>query len=225
MPGNYQDKLDPWSSHSTIQKLLRAFPAGTRVLDVGTASGTIGKICQDQGFLLRGVEPVAAWAEESRPFYEEICAQDLEHTSDAFLTAHQVVICADVLEHMPDPEAQLRRLVRLQQPGAVFLISVPNIANLWVRLNLLFGKFDYTDRGILDRTHLRFFTRRTITDMLAAAGLEVRKVQATPIPLNLVSPFFADTALGRRIHAALAALTRALPALLGYQFVIAAVKP
>lgn len=220
----YQDKLDPWSSHSIIKELLQAFPHGTRVLDIGTASGTIGRMCSGHGFLLHGIEPVAEWAEVSRQYYDRILNQDLSHTDDEFLKDHQVIICADVLEHMPDPEVQLFRLVNLQAPGTTFIISLPNIANLWVRMHLLFGNFNYAERGILDKTHLRFYTRKTAVNMLTAAGLQVQQIIPTPIPLNFVNPFFQRSNPGRTLHRILAVFTRALPLLLGYQFVFWAQK-
>ena len=92
-----------------------------------------------------------------------------------------------------------------------------------MRLNLLLGRFDYTDRGILDRTHLRFFTRKTLVAMVENAGLEILSIQSTPIPLELVSNFFS-TLPGRWIHALLAKCTSLLPSLLGYQFVVDARK-
>lgn len=205
--------------------MLSDYPPGTVVLDVGTASGTLGWICQGRGFVLKGVEQVEAWAEIARPFYKEICIRPLAQAPDEFLAAHQVVVCGDVLEHMPDPEAQLARLAHLQPAGARFLISVPNVANLWVRVHLLTGHFDYTERGILDRTHLRFFTRSTFVKLVESAGLRVEKIIPTSIPLELVHPFFAHSALGRAVHRLFAAITRVFPTLLGYQFVLQAVKP
>ena len=220
----YEDKLDPWSSHSVIAELLSKFPAGTRILDIGTASGTIGRICQGKGFIMHGIEPMAEWANESQTYYDEIVVCDLAHTKDEYLASHHVVICADVLEHMADSEIQLTRLVRLQFPGTLFILSLPNIANIWVRINLLLGKFDYSDRGILDRTHLRFFTRLTAIKMVNSSGLQIERVIPTPIPLNLISPFFSTT-IGKLLHSALARLTRAFPTLLGYQFIMTAKYP
>jgi hypothetical protein len=69
-----------------------------------------------------------------------------------------------------------------------------------VRLSLLFGRFNYADRGILDRTHLHFFTRRTLVEFLENSGLAVQRIQPTPIPLALVHPFFQTTAAGRFLH-------------------------
>jgi 2-polyprenyl-3-methyl-5-hydroxy-6-metoxy-1,4-benzoquinol methylase len=148
----------------------------------------------------------------------------LSETKDEFIQGHQVVICADILEHTPDPSNELHRLVCLQPSRSVFFISVPNIANIWVRLNLLFGRFNYTDRGILDRTHLRFFTRSTITQMISTAGLEIEKIVPTPIPLHLVHHFFDHAALGRWFYWLLNKMTQAVPTLLGYQFVVYAKK-
>lgn len=224
MMNPYQDKPDPWSSHSVIAAQLEYFPKGTRILDIGTASGTIGRICNGKDFILHGIEPVVEWAKVSRPYYAELLTQELQQTPDSFLTGQDVVICADVLEHMPDPDLQLKRLVTLQSEGSRFIISIPNNANLWIRLNLLFGNFDYTDRGILDKTHLRFFTQRTAKQMIVASGLKVLKIIPTPIPLPLVHPFFKDSALGIGLHRLLANLTKILPRLLGYQFVFIATK-
>ena len=133
-----------------------------------------------------------------------------------------IVILADILEHLVDPATILQYLVNYQQKNTRFLISVPNIANLWVRLNLLLGKFDYADRGIMDRTHLRFFTRKSFSELLTEAGLTIEVEKATPVPLNLVHPFFAESALGQKLHHLLAVITNWIPTVLGYQFVVKA---
>jgi 2-polyprenyl-3-methyl-5-hydroxy-6-metoxy-1,4-benzoquinol methylase len=220
----YVDKDDPWSSHAQIKTWLADLRPGTQVLDIGVAMGTLGKVFTQAGLVMHGIEPHPTWAEVARPFYNDLLGGTLDDATDAFLANHAVVVCADVLEHIADPEQALRRLLPLQLEGCQFLVSVPNIANIWVRLNLLLGRFDYTDRGILDRTHLRFFTRRTVRSMFAAVGLQIIQLNVTPIPLNLIHPFFQQNVLGKFAHAALARLTRALPTLLGYQFVIKAVK-
>lgn len=221
----YQHKFSASSSHSLLTGLLREFSPGTNVLDVGTASGMLGRECQGRGLLLKGIEPVEAWATLARPYYQAIATSPLAQVSDDFLTGHQVVVCADVLEHMPDPHVQLARLVALQPGGAVFLISVPNVANLWVRLHLLAGHFDYTERGILDRTHLRFFTRHTLVSLVESSGLQVESISPTSIPLELIHPFFSESPAGRASQRLLAGLTRLLPTILGYQFVLKAIKP
>lgn len=221
----YQDKNDPWSSHSLIRQWFGSFNQGVRVLDVGTATGTLGRMCQNLDLQLNGLEPNPEWAETARPYYQQVMACDLDSAPDEFLANHDVVVLADVLEHMCSPDQSLERLVSLQQPGTLFIVSVPNVTNLWVRLKILFGRFDYTDRGILDRTHMRFFDRRAFLQFLQNAGLCVSTVSVTTIPLPLVSPFFRNNPLGRFLHRALAALTQAFPTLLGYQFISKSVKP
>ena len=220
----YLDKPSPWSSHSQIAGFLKKLPAQSRVLDIGTASGTLARMCQGHSLQLFGVEPNPDWARLASPLYEKIFIGSIQDADDEFLAGYDVVVLGDVLEHLPVPEVVLQKLVRLQTSGTRFIISAPNIANLWIRLNLLVGKFDYADRGILDRTHLRFFTRKTLVAMLKTSGLEIISIQVTPIPLELVSRVFLSVP-GRWIHAVFAQLTSLLSTLLGYQFVVTARKP
>ncbi len=193
-------------------------------MDIGTATGTLGRMCQDIGFELDGIEPNPEWAEVARPYYNNLMVVAVEDAPDESLRGYQVVICADVLEHMASPEAALQRLISLQPDGCIFLVSVPNVANLWVRLNLLFGKFEYTDRGILDRTHLRFFTRKTFMQLIQSAGLTVNRIHITPIPINLIFPRFYKHRMGRLALKLLDQISRWLPTVLGYQFLVEAVK-
>ena len=221
----YLDKADPWSSHSQIKRRLTRLGTGIKILDVGAATGTLGRLCSGAGFDLYGLEPNAEWATLAQPYYTALLSSSLEEAADSFLSDYDAVVCADVIEHMAQPQVALRRLLLLQPEGCIFIISVPNVANVWIRLNLLFGRFDYTDRGILDRTHLRFFTRRTFLALLVAAGLQVTDIDVTPIPLNLVHPWFHQTAAGRFVHMCLARFTELCPTLLGYQFIVQAMKP
>lgn len=220
----YKDKPSRWSSHSLIAAGLKRLPPHSRVLDVGTASGTLARMCQNHSLQLFGVELNPDWARMAMPLYEKIFVGSIEQAEQEYLTGYDVVVLGDVLEHLPMPELILQKLVDLQSPGSTFIISVPNIANVWIRLNLLVGKFDYADRGILDRTHLRFFTRKSLTALLKNAGLETVSIQVTPVPVELVSSFFLSV-LGKWLHARFAELTSLMPTLLGYQFVVFARKP
>jgi 2-polyprenyl-3-methyl-5-hydroxy-6-metoxy-1,4-benzoquinol methylase len=214
----YQDKADLWSSHAIIRSWLGRFPPGTRVLDIGTATGTVGRMCQNYHLVIEGLEPNSEWAQIAQPYYHKILTVMLEEAPDAFLVGYSVIILADVLEHLQAPEMALKRLVSLQTPGTLFIVSVPNVANVWVRLHLLFGHFNYSERGILDRTHLHFYTHKTFLKLIDAAGLKVRHMEVTTIPLPLLSSFFGKNAAGRFLHRLLATLTQIFPTLLGYQF-------
>jgi len=91
-----------------------------------------------------------------------------------------------VLEHTPNPLGVLKRLREAATADATFVISVPNVAHLAVRTMLLFGYFPKMERGILDKTHLQFFTKDTARGLLNAAGLELKQIRATGIPLDEV---------------------------------------
>lgn len=170
-----------------------------------------------------GIESNAEWAAIASPFYEKLWICSFDDAPDEALRGYDAVVLGDVLEHMPAPKITLNKLVGLQAPGSLFIISVPNVANLWVRLHLFMGHFDYAERGILDHTHLRFFTRKTLIDLVNGAGLDITSIQATPIPLELISPFFA-VPLGKLLYAAFVWFTSLLPTLLGYQFIVEAKK-
>jgi 2-polyprenyl-3-methyl-5-hydroxy-6-metoxy-1,4-benzoquinol methylase len=220
----YLDKPSPWSSHSRIAARLNLLPAYSRVLDVGAASGMLARMCQNRSLRLFGVEPNPDWARIAAALYEKIWIGFIDDISEESLKNYNAVVLGDILEHLSEPERVLQKLIQQQSSQCIFIISVPNIANFWVRLNLLMGRFDYTDRGILDRTHLHFFTRKTLIEMVSNAGLEIDAIHATPIPLELVSKFFI-TPFGKGLYAVLAYLTRLVPTFLGYQFVIEASVP
>jgi 2-polyprenyl-3-methyl-5-hydroxy-6-metoxy-1,4-benzoquinol methylase len=219
----YLDKPSPWSSHSMIVACLRALPDQSKVLDVGTASGTLARMCVDKPLHLFGVEPNADWAQIASPLYERIWVGSIDEIEKDCLEGYDAIILGDILEHLPNPEQVLQKLIEHQPQDCLFVISVPNIANLWVRLNLLIGRFDYADRGILDRTHLRFFTRKSLVAMVENAGLRILSIQATPIPLELISNVF-NTSPGRFFYGLLARCTALMPTLLGYQFIVEARK-
>ena len=106
-------------------------------------------------------------------------------------------------------------------PGGLFFISVPNVANIFVRWSLLWGRFDYRDRGILDRTHRVFFTRASLDRALASAGLCVERRGVSTIPLPLAYPRLPPVLLGALMRV-LAVATGLFPTLFGYQLLAAA---
>lgn len=220
----YHDKPSRWSSHSRIVARLNSLPAQNKVLDVGTATGMLARLCPNKSLRFFGVETNADWAQVASSFYEKIWVQSIDVMDEELLKGYNAVILGDILEHLSAPEVVLKKLVSLQASDSIFIISVPNIANFWVRLNLLLGRFDYADRGILDRTHLRFFTRKTLIEMIKNAELTVVSVQVTTVPLELVSTFFASPS-GKALHAVFAWLTLLFPTFLGYQFIVEAKKP
>ncbi len=218
----YTWKDDPFSSHRLALAWLETRAASGRILDVGCAGGQLGAHLKRPPELLTGIEPNPAWAQAARTWYGCVINTPLGAVPDGDLQGYQDVLLLDVLEHLPDPQSQLARLKDGLPPEGRLLISVPNVAHLYVRLKLLGGQFDYAERGILDRAHLRFFTRRSFLELLSTCGLRPLSIQATPIPLPLVSTFFSSTAFGRGLHRLSAWAARLWPTLLAYQFVVVA---
>jgi len=137
------------------------------------------------------------------------------------------VLLLDVLEHLRSPERILDECHRVLKPEGRIIVSLPNVANIAVRLALFAGRFDYQERGILDRTHLRFFTRKTARRLLESAGYAIVTERETVIPIELILGMSPDSLALRILNGLSAAVTRLLPGLFGYQimFVARSAKP
>jgi 2-polyprenyl-3-methyl-5-hydroxy-6-metoxy-1,4-benzoquinol methylase len=214
----YRLKDDPYSSHSLILSRLGE-GRGRRALDVGAADGFLSEKLTGRGWSVTALERDPELAARARGRCKEVVVADLDAAPPLLSGPFDAIVYGDVLEHLSDPLATLVALNRTAAPGATVIVSVPNVAHLWVRLSLLAGRFDYADRGILDRTHLRFFTRRTLRAFLASAGLGLRELLVTPVPLPLVVPERWHGAWLRGVHRASAGAARAWPGGLAYQFV------
>jgi 2-polyprenyl-3-methyl-5-hydroxy-6-metoxy-1,4-benzoquinol methylase len=214
----YQLKGDPYSSHGAIVSLLGA-GRGRRLLDAGAADGFLAEVLTANGWDVTAIERDPLRAERARRKCREVIVADLADVGDKLIGSFDAIVYGDVLEHVADPLSALVAVNRKLAPDGAVIVSVPNVAHLWVRLSLLAGRFEYRDRGILDRTHLRFFTRRTFLDLLAGAGLRVEALRTTPAPLPLVVP---QRWHGSWLGVAQAASARAAqlwPGGLAYQFV------
>src|SRR5262249_6372347 len=131
-----------------------------------------------------------------------------------------VVLLQDVLEHLHCPQQVLEECHSLLKPRGRVVVTVPNVANVTVRLSLLLGRVEYTPRGILDNTHVRFYTRKSARRLLEANGYEVVEQKVTVMPVELalgVSPHRWWMRLANRV---LACMTWLLPGLLGYQVLL-----
>jgi len=127
------------------------------------------------------------------------------------------ILLLEAIEHVTDPEGLVRDCLSLLRPGGQVVLSVPNAANITVRLLLLFGRFDYKPRGILDRRHLRFFTRKTIRKLMEGQGYAIIRHRMTVIPLEVLIGLAPKNPLIRLMHATLILLTRLMPGLFGYE--------
>jgi 2-polyprenyl-3-methyl-5-hydroxy-6-metoxy-1,4-benzoquinol methylase len=221
----YIDKLNRWSSHIKISQMLEDLPKGSRVLDIGAGTGIIARLCKSRGYIFFGIEPNAGWLGSARDLYSEVFEGGLEQVPDEFIKNYDAIICGDVIEHLVNPEIQLSRLVQAQSDHCIFIISVPNVANIWMRLNLLLGHFDYTEKGILDKTHLHFYTKKTFIKTLNQIGLADHDLVYTPIPIDLVLARHSQSLLTTGLFSILFFFTRLWPTLFAYQMIARAAIP
>ena len=218
--GVYELKPFKYSSHYWILNLLEQEPGPVKILDVGTASGYLGKILSGRGHSITGIENDVETAEKAKAYYDSFELADIETFEFPYRNEFDYILFADVLEHLRDPEAVLRRCIPALKESGKIIISVPNVANILVRMSLLFGKFDYMERGILDRTHMRFFTLRSLMKMMTDVDCRVLNVIPT-LPMQIVFPFTEKPAFAP-IHEIVYALTRCWKKAFAYQFVITA---
>ncbi len=148
------------------------------VLEVGPGDGVISRwLRQTKQCRTIGIEYVSAAAEVARDAFDELLIGSIEDQAVLARVAKSApfdaIIFADVLEHLVDPWAALRNMLPLLKPTGRVLLSVPNIAHWSARLNLLRGRFDYTDGYLMDRTHLRWFTQRTARTLAQSSGYRV----------------------------------------------------
>jgi 2-polyprenyl-3-methyl-5-hydroxy-6-metoxy-1,4-benzoquinol methylase len=214
---HYPMKESRYSSHDYLRRFLGR---SKDVLDVGCGEGFLARQLTEDGHRVSGIDMLEIPRHrESFVAYDKMDLDDVQST--ARLAARQdrfdYVILLDILEHLRQPEPLLRTAASLLKPHGKIILSVPNVANITVRLGLLLGSFDYTERGILDRTHLKFFTRRTTRDMIEHCGLRSLEEKTTPMPVHLALGVPATNPLMRLTNACLKALAQVLPGLFGYQ--------
>jgi 2-polyprenyl-3-methyl-5-hydroxy-6-metoxy-1,4-benzoquinol methylase len=212
------DLGNPNTSHSLVADLVGR---GKRVLDVGCWTGDLGRVLTARGCEVSGLEIDEEAAEKARADLERVVVADLdlEPVSRHFPAgSFDAVVFADVLEHLRDPVGVLRDTAPLLSPGGKIVISVPNVTHGSVRLALLQGRWKYTDTGLLDSTHIRFFNRVGVLELLASAGLSVDDLRGSIAdPLNVEVVVDAD-----RLPPSVVEWVRHQRDALVYQFVVSA---
>jgi 2-polyprenyl-3-methyl-5-hydroxy-6-metoxy-1,4-benzoquinol methylase len=224
MPNVYTFKDFEGSSHRILLELIRRHaPRGGTLLDLGAAGGELGSSIRSHFDRTIGFEYNVDCVGDLLGRFDSVVIADLERVRQLPRNVDAIVL-ADVLEHLRNP-ARALDLVResLSDDGHAF-ISVPNIANVTVRLGLLFGIFEYRDRGILDHTHLRFYTVRTIRREVERAGFRIEEVRGSSVPIRLIIGRFTPEFLLRIGERILTLLTRLWRGLFAYQVILVATK-
>jgi GT2 family glycosyltransferase/2-polyprenyl-3-methyl-5-hydroxy-6-metoxy-1,4-benzoquinol methylase/glycosyltransferase involved in cell wall biosynthesis len=173
---------------TSLSVLAEMVAPGSRVLDIGTGSGALGAwLATERGCVVDGLTINPAEAALAADAYRRIEVVDLEQpgwTARFGGERYDYIVCADVLEHLRAPERTLADCHALLAPEGQVLVSVPNAGYSGLVADLMQGDFHYRDEGLLDRTHLRFFTRRSITELVASQGYTVEAVEGIERPLN-----------------------------------------
>ena len=183
----YQRHLDP-SGNDSLAHLVRRIPAPCRVLELGPATGYLTRHLKEVlGCVVDAIELSPVMAEQARPWCRNLLVGDVESLEFETQLAngpYDTIICADVVEHLRDPWSLVRRLGGLLEPDGRLLLSVPNVGYLGVLVDLLRGNFSYRDEGLLDRSHLRFFTFDSLRDLLEQGGWYVWAAEQVNLSLT-----------------------------------------
>ena len=211
VPPAHTMKRSALSSHSLLLGLVGAEPR--RILDVGCGQGELGHVLKQRGHHVIGVD----WSPPRftlDAFVQADVALGLPPSIDG---QFDVVLLADVLEHLAEPLKLLADAKQRLTPGGVLLVSLPNVAHWSVRAQLAVGRFDYTNKGLLDRGHLRFFTHASALRLFQDAGLEVVTRRTTPVPWENVLPRALGASIRDKAERTDYFLARLRPNLFAYQ--------
>ncbi|HPG41022.1 MAG TPA: class I SAM-dependent methyltransferase [bacterium] len=187
----------------------------SKLLDVGCSAGTLG------GYLIAN-KNCRVYGVDNNPQAINLAAAVLTAVavmnigSDPFPFRGElfdIIIFGDVLEHLTDPQSVLMQFQDYLAPGGYMIVSLPNIANIIIRLKLLFGKWEYKEYGIMDATHLRFFTRQSSIDMFNKAGLQIQEIKTE------AGVFVKDNLAEKFLHGIYRLFCTLFPRLFATQFI------
>ncbi len=183
----YDTPVDPAIGTTSHGLMLRLVGTDNDVLDVGCATGYLAREMQANGNRVSGVEQDPESARLAAEHLDRVLVTDLEAAdlvAEFGAESFDVLVFGDVLEHLRNPLEVLRRARALLRPAGSVVISIPNVAHGSIRLALLTGDWTYRSLGLLDNTHVSFFTRRSVDQLVRRAGLlAVERLQTVAPPM------------------------------------------
>lgn len=218
----YSFDIDPDDERTSHGMVIALVGSGQRVLEVGCGAGHVARHLVARGNEVVGIDIDSDAVHAARQVLDEVHCCDLDVVAASSLVSgpFDVIVVADVLEHVRTPDRVLADLLGLLADDGRVVLSIPNVAHIDVRLMLLLGEWTYQPLGLLDDSHLRWFTRRSIGDLLRGAGLEPREVRRT-----IAGAFGSTLQLPReRIPDDLVEALLGDPEATTFQFVIEAVR-
>lgn len=197
---NYTNNLfDPSEENNSWVHLFAFVPEKTRVLDVGCSSGNFGDVLiNEKGCEVVGLDIDKPDIERAKKKLTAAHVRNIEQDSITDLGKFDVVIFADVLEHLLDPIGALNKVKKSLKPGGRVVFSIPNMAHVGVRLTLLKGFFEYTPIGVLDRTHLHYYDEYEVKHIFAESKFEIKEVNPATLtyPRSKISEELYNMGLG-----------------------------
>jgi 2-polyprenyl-3-methyl-5-hydroxy-6-metoxy-1,4-benzoquinol methylase len=179
---NYSKSLfDPANTNNSWYKALQLIPKKSYVLDVGCSSGSFGEVLTNEwDCLVDGIEINEKDAMLASKKLRKVYRLNIETDNLKIITQrYDAIYFGDVIEHLVDPVNALKNVKKILKPNGRIIFSIPNMAHLMIRLELLKGDFEYTETGILDKTHLHFYTLKEIQRIFSESGYEIKKIDYT----------------------------------------------
>lgn len=173
---NYSDShFDESAANTSWYKVFHLVPEGSKVLDIGCSSGNFGyELIKRKSCVVDGIELDKADAQEAKKKLNKVFVKNIETDSLSGIdTDYDVIYFGDVIEHLVDPISTLKRVKALLNNRGSIVFSIPNMGHIGIRLALLVGEFEYTETGLLDKTHLHFYTQTEVIRVFEEAGYKI----------------------------------------------------
>lgn len=175
----YHQKKDQYYHGVNPVIVSRIRAEWTSLLDIGCGTGKLGKVLKQKGRTIYGIESFEDAAKEAEQELDHVLCGNIEQLALPYQHEQfDCIIFGDVLEHLLDPWAVLKKVKPFLKKEGAILSSIPNIGHISTVLELLAGRFTYTDAGLMDQTHLRFFTLHEIHALFHSAGFRIREFEA-----------------------------------------------
>ena len=208
------------TSHYHLREIIKSYRP-KRILEIASGAGFLGEMVKDEGIQVTGIDLFPP----QKQYYQRFFCEDIENFDWNKLHGERfdMVCLMDILEHLREPEKLLLKLrSNPMLENALFVMSIPNVAFFAIRIGLLFGRFNYADRGILDIDHKRLFTYSSFRTMLEECGFKINRTISVPPPFNLMNESFVSEVMTVVFNL----LNKFLPGLFSFQIMkIAIPKP